>query len=293
MGIAKSPSKLTLPDTDYDTDTVLAYLAKRFVAISVECWRMRMDDGKVHWHDGTLITPDTLYRAKQRVYYYREVENEPVTPFNESIIFQDENILVAHKPHFLPVTPGGRYVVQCLQTRLREATGFESLQALHRLDRVTAGLVLFSVNRETRSCYHRLFECRQVHKSYLAIANIDRSEGTLGSLVGKSWEITNRIEKQNQSFRMHISPGPANSHSKIQCLQEVGNKALFELNPITGKTHQLRLHMQALGWSILNDRYYPCLQPNTADDYTRPLQLLAKSLRFVDPVTQQLSNSAT
>ncbi|MFT5083911.1 MAG: tRNA pseudouridine32 synthase/23S rRNA pseudouridine746 synthase [Lentisphaeria bacterium] len=283
MGIAKTPSKLTLPELHPGIGTVLEYMVKQFSAISPESWRQRMIDGKVHWHDGRLIYIDTPYQAKQRVYYYREVDNEVEIPFKETIVFQDAHILVAQKPHFLPVTPGGQYVDQCLQARLRETTGLTNLQALHRLDRVTAGLVIFSINPETRALYHHLFEHRKIHKTYHAIVRINENQ----NVEGKSWELKNRIEKKALGFLMQITAGPSNSHSKIRCLQQKGDKALFELNPITGKTHQLRLHMRALGWPILNDKYYPKLQPETADDYTKPLQLLAKSLTFIDPVTQQ------
>ena len=190
--------------------------------------------------------------------------------------------MVAYKPHFLAVIPGGIYVNECLQNRLRRNTGIATLQALHRLDRVTAGLVLFSVNPDTRHRYHHLFETRQIHKTYQAIARISGGE----TLIGQEWEIENRIERSKPRFCMRVSEGEANSHSVIRCLQQTTEKALFELNPVTGKTHQLRVHMQALGWPILNDKYYPQLQPLSADNYSAPLQLLAKELTFIDPVTQ-------
>ena len=283
MSISKYPSKLSLPQTNPGITSVLEYLIVKFPDIDPDVWHQRVANGKVHWHDGTLITADSPFQPQQRVYYYREVESEPLIPFAEKILFQDEHILVADKPHFLPVTPGGIYIEECLQNRLRNKTGLQNLQALHRLDRATAGLVLFSVNPDTRHLYHDLFNSRQIHKTYQAIASINSEE----SLVGKEWIVKNRIVKSEPCFLMKIIEGEENSHSVIRCLAQSADKALFELNPITGKTHQLRLHMQSLGWPLLNDKYYPTLQPKTADDYSRPLQLLAKELRFVDPVTQQ------
>jgi tRNA pseudouridine32 synthase/23S rRNA pseudouridine746 synthase len=283
MVIAKYPSKLSLPQKNPGVSTVLEYLIVTFPHIKPEIWRQRMADGKVHYHDGSLITAQSLFQPQQRIYYYREVESESSIPFKESIIFQDQHILVAYKPHFLAVTAGGIFVNECLQTRLRNSTGIESLQALHRIDRVTAGLVLFSVNPDTRHCYHHLFETRQIHKTYQAIANIKEGE----KLIGQTWEVENRIVRSTPRFRMQVTNGNANSHSLIRCLQQTADKALFELNPITGKTHQLRVHMQSLGWPILNDKYYPQLQPQSADDFLAPLQLLAKELQFIDPVTQQ------
>ena len=283
MSIAKFPSKLSLPEVNPGCATVLEYLQVRFPGIAAEVWSQRMVAGRVHWHDGSLINERSPFRPQQRVYYYREVAAEPQVPFAEQILFKDEHLLLAYKPHFLPVTPGGAYINECLQNRLRQKTGIQTLQALHRLDRPTAGLVLFSVNPETRHRYHGLFESRQIEKRYQAIAQVAAGE----IRVGQQWEIKNRLEPAEPRFLMAVTGGVANSYSQIRCLAQVGDRALFELQPVTGKTHQLRVHMQTLGWPILNDRYYPTLQAESADDYSRPLQLLAKELRFVDPMTQQ------
>ena len=283
MIISDQPSKLSLPQTNPGVSTVLEYLIIKFPYIDAQIWQKRITDGKVHCHDGSLITTLSPFKAQQRIYYYREVESEPIIPFEESILFLDEHILVAYKPHFLPVVPGGKYVNECLQNRLRQNTGIETLQAIHRLDRVTAGLVIFSVNPNTRHRYHHLFETRKIDKTYQAIAQTNNSE----NLIGQKWEVKNRIVQSKPKFRMCITEGETNSHSVIRCLQQSDEKALFELNPVTGKTHQLRLHMQTLGWPILNDKYYPQLQPLSPDNYSTPLQLLAKKIEFIDPVTQQ------
>jgi tRNA pseudouridine32 synthase/23S rRNA pseudouridine746 synthase len=283
MAIANAPSKLSLPQHNPGVTTVLEFLVLKFPAISSDVWQQRMFDGKVHWHDGRLISARTAYVAQQRVYYYREVQREPVIPFAEKIVYEDELILVAHKPHFLPVMPGGKYVEECLQNRLRKKTGNQQLQAVHRIDNGTAGLVLFSVNPDSRAPYHRLFESQQVSKTYQAIA---RTHNNI-PIYNQQWEVKNRLEKSEPRFLMHIVEGEANSHSRIRCLKKSADKALFELNPITGKTHQLRLHMQSLGWPLLHDSYYPELQPNKPDDYSKPLQLLAQKLQFIDPMTQQ------
>ena len=239
MAISKHPSKLSLPQVNPGVSTVLEYLIIKFPYIDEAIWQQRMADGKVHWHDGSLITAQSEFLPQQRVYYYREVEEEPIIP-------------------------------------------------LHRLDRVTAGLVIFSVNPKTSQHYHELFETRQIDKTYQAIAKVDANE----NLIDQEWQIKNRIVKGKPSFRMQILEGSdnsiqANSHSIIRCTQQVDELALFELKPVTGKTHQLRLHMQSLGWPILNDKYYPELEPQTADNYQAPLQLLAKELEFIDPISKQ------
>lgn len=283
MCISKYPSKVNLPQTNPGFNSVLDYLVARFPNIKAEVWQQRVTDGKVHWHDGMLIAANTPFQAQQRVYYYREVDIETVIPFEEKILFQDEHILVAYKPHFLAVTPSGININECLQNRLREKTGQHNLQALHRLDRPTSGLVMFSVNPATRHLYHELFSARKIHKTYQAIAKVNNEQ----DLVGKQWVVQNRIVQSEPSFLMKIVEGEPNSHSVIRCLAQSDGKALFELNPITGKTHQLRLHMQSLGWPLLNDRFYPTLLPKTNEVYSNPLQLLAKELRFIDPVTMQ------
>lgn len=285
MAIAKSPSKLTLPEINPGIATVLDYLIGKFPQIDAQVWRQRSIDGKLHWHDGSIITSETLYQPKQRVYYYREVDCEPVIPFDETILFEGAEILVAYKPAFLPVTPGGNYVNECLQNRLRMKTGVPTLQAVHRIDRATAGLVMFSVNPETCHLYHQLFASRNVSKIYQAIVRIQADSDE--PLSGQQWEVVNRLQPADPRFLMQVVEGAANSHSRMRCLDRLQDTALFELEPVTGKTHQLRVHMQTLGWPILHDRYYPTLQPESADNFDQPLQLLAQQLRFIDPLTQQ------
>ncbi len=297
MALSQYPSKLSLPQVNPGVATVLEYLIAKFPAIAPQIWQQRAVDGKLHRHDGSLITAQSPYQPQLRVYYYREVDCEPCIPFQEQILFQDEQLLIAYKPPFLPVTPGGRYVNECLQHRLREATGIAELRALHRLDRATTGLVMFSVNPETCARYHQLFATGQIDKTYQAIAHINTQDAGntevaelwagSGSLVGREWQVRNRLEASEPRFLMRVSKGIPNSHSVIRCVQQTVDKALFELSPITGKTHQLRVHMQTLGWPIINDRYYPTLQAQEADNYNKPLQLLAKELRFIDPVSHQ------
>lgn len=176
--------------------------------------------------------------------------------------------------------PGGIFVNECLQSRLRRSTGLQNLQALHRLDRVTAGLVMFSINPETRHLYHDLFASRNIHKTYHAVAYVGSD-----NVAGREWLVKNHMANGEPKFKMQIVDGEPNSHSVIRCIEQRGNKALFELHPVTGRTHQLRLHMASLGFGILYDKYYPELQDKSADNFDQPLQLLAKSLQFIDPIT--------
>jgi tRNA pseudouridine32 synthase / 23S rRNA pseudouridine746 synthase len=233
----------------------------------------------VTWQDGAPVSSDSLYRPEERLLYHREVEHETVIPFQEEVLFHDDHLLVACKPHFLPVTPGGRFVDQCLLHRLRKSTGNDDLVPLHRIDRETSGLVLFSTNPESRTRYCELFSKGQVRKVYHAVS---AGEGGRGD---GPWLVEDRIVSGEPWFRMCTVSGIPNARSHITLVERRGGLSRFELAPITGKTHQLRLHLSGLGFAILNDHLYPTLQPETPDDYARPLQLVAKFLEFVDPLT--------
>lgn len=279
MGIAKHPSVVTLPAAQEPYPSIVEFLCRAFPAISRERWAQRMREGKVLNDRGEPITTDTPYLPSKRIFYFREIENEPVIPFAEKILFQDGELLVACKPHFLPVIPGGRYVEECLLNRLRARTGIADLAPLHRLDRETAGIVIFSVNPKTRGLYHGLFMHGKAEKIYHALAEVNQPPRE------DRWTVENRIVRGEPRFRMKIVAGAVNARSHIQLLEVKHNRGLFRLQPVTGKTHQLRLHMSGLGFGIMNDRVYPDLQPERDDDFDRPLQLLAREIRFHDPVT--------
>jgi tRNA pseudouridine32 synthase/23S rRNA pseudouridine746 synthase len=281
MAIAKQPSVVSMPAAGKPYPSIVEFLCQTFPAISRNRWAERIREGKVLDDQGRPITAETMYSPSQRIFYFREVENEPVIPFAEQILFQDDELLVACKPHFLPVIPGGCYVEECLLNRLRNRTGIAELAPLHRLDRETAGIVIFSVNPDTRGLYHELFMHGKVEKTYHALAEVNQPPRE------NQWTVENRIVRGEPRFRMKTVPGVANACSHIQLLEVKGNRGLFSLQPVTGKTHQLRLHMSGLGFRIINDRVYPDLQPERDDDFDQPLQLLAKMIRFHDPVSGQ------
>lgn len=289
--IAAQPSYVVLPQ-QHSATTVLAFLIERFPQIDASVWQARLRDGKVHWQDGSLIDAHTPYRAGVRVYYYREVSSETPIPVTEQILAQDEHSLIVYKPHFLPVTPGGQYVNECLINRLRRRTGIDTIIPAHRLDRDTAGVMLLAVSVASRDPLHALFRDGQIHKTYQAVAALTPElaakygDGVLAK--PQFWTVRNRIEVGSPSFTMRCVAGEANSHSEICLLAVKQGLGLFALRPVTGKTHQLRLHMQSLGMPLLHDRFYPELQPKQADDYSKPLKLVACCLRFTEPFTEQL-----
>jgi tRNA pseudouridine32 synthase / 23S rRNA pseudouridine746 synthase len=279
MGIAKTPSVVTLPEAEKPYPSILEFLVRAFPGISRDTWAQRITEGKVLDDNGSPIAADTQYVPSKRLFYFREVENEPVIPFPETILFQNDEILVACKPHFLPVIPGGQFVNECLLNRLRASTEITDLVPLHRIDRETAGVIIFSVNKKTRGLYHDLFVHGKITKVYHAIAEVNQPPQE------DTWNVQNRIVRGEPRFRMTTVAGVVNSRSHIHLLEVHGNRGRFRLNPVTGKTHQLRLHMSGLGFRIINDRLYPELLPEQNDDFDQPLQLLAKQITFQDPLT--------
>lgn len=270
------PSVVGLIEGEWDT--LLAFFAHRFPAVSEQSWRERMARREVVDPTGQPVNPDTPYRPGICIYYYREHAPEPLLPFEEIILHQDEHLLVVDKPHFLPVTPGGRYLHETLLVRLRRRLQLPQLVPVHRLDRETAGVMLFSCQPHSRDAYQSLFRERRVEKVYEALAP---------HLSELSFPLvrTSRIERSSAFFMMQEVPGEPNAITHIEILERRGALSLYRLQPITGKQHQLRLHMAALGAPICNDGFYPRPSPCTVEDHTKPLHLLAKTLRFVDPLS--------
>lgn len=282
MGIAKQPSRVSLPCVDKPYPAILEFLTERFPNVGRALWEERILTGKVLDDAGAPITLETPYVAQKRLFYYREVAEEPLIPLQEKILFQNEELLVACKPPFLPVTPAGPYVNECLLNRLRRKTGNSNLVPLHRIDRETSGLVLFSMNKETRGLYGGLFLSGAIEKTYEALSEL--------SVCPKAsdWTVENRLVDDEVWFRSKVVPGPANARSRIKLVSFNDNKAHFLLYPVTGKKHQLRVHMSGLGFRILYDRYYPELLDKQEDDLSKPLQLIARRVVFTDPVSGKI-----
>jgi len=259
---------------------LLDFLVDCFPRVDRATWLERMQRGKMADEQGRIVDESTPYRINARLSYYREVKAEPRIPFHERILYEDEEILLADKPHFMPVTPSGTAVNECLLHRLVNRTGNRELVPVHRLDRDTAGLVLFSKKPATRHCYFALFREGRIDKQYEAIASLPMDTNR------REWLVESRIEASGQWILRHNVAGEINARSQITMLETGAEIARFSLSPLTGKTHQLRLHMGLIGSQILNDIFYPVLQPKAdTPDYSRPLQLLAKKLAFTDPLS--------
>jgi tRNA pseudouridine32 synthase/23S rRNA pseudouridine746 synthase len=229
--------------------------------------------------DGPLAI-DAPFTPDSFVWFHRDLPDEVPVPFEIDVVHCDDDILVVHKPHFLATIPRGRHIVQTALVRLRRELELPELSPAHRLDRATAGLLLFVVRPELRGAYQQLFMHRRVHKEYEAIAP-HRPELELPRTV------CSRIVKQRGVIAAQELPGEPNAETYVELLEERGGLGRYRLLPRTGRTHQLRLHMSGLGVPILGDRIYPELHDPPPDDFSRPLQLLARVLEFVDPVSRQ------
>jgi tRNA pseudouridine32 synthase / 23S rRNA pseudouridine746 synthase len=257
---------------------VLDALSAHFPLIPRATWFERMTRGLVTDADGTPIDADRLYRVGVVVRYFRDVPDEAEIPFAEHIVSEDDDLLVADKPHFLPVVPAGGFVEHTLLARLVRRTGNAELVPLHRIDRLTAGLVMFSKRPDTRRAYQDLFRLRRIEKRYEALAP------PLPDLVFPL-ERRTRLVAGEPFFRMKEVDGEPNSFTVIDVIERGEAVWRYSLRPVTGKKHQLRVHMAALSASIISDPLYPVLALHETDDYSRPLKLLAKSLAFEDPLT--------
>ncbi|MFJ6948310.1 pseudouridine synthase [Streptomyces wuyuanensis] len=273
------PVRLRLPEDPAGAwPTVRDHLVHRFAgAVGAERVDAMLRDGRFVGTDGP-VAPDEPYAAGRYVWFHRDFAPEAPVPFRIGIVHRDERLVVADKPHFLATTPRGSHITETALARLRRDLGLPGLQPAHRLDRLTAGLVLFVVRPQDRGAYQALFRDRRVRKEYEAVAPHDPE-------VALPVTVRSRIEKERGVPAAREVPGEPNSESRIELLERRGGLGRYRLLPATGRTHQLRVHMSGLGLPILGDPLYPAVLPEGPEDFSRPLQLLARALEFTDPVT--------
>ncbi|WP_338675604.1 pseudouridine synthase [Streptomyces sp. SCSIO 30461] len=279
------PVRIRLPaDPEGAWPTVRDHLVERFgTAVGVAKVEAMLRDGRFVSAEGP-VAADEPYTAGRLLWFHRDFAAEERVPFEVGIVHRDERVVIADKPHFLATTPRGRHITETALARLRRDLGLSALQPAHRIDRMTAGLVLFVVRPEDRGAYQTLFRDRRVRKEYEAVAPYDPG-------VALPVAVRSRIEKVRGVLAAREVPGMPNSESRIELLEHRGGLGRYRLVPSTGRTHQLRVHMNRLGLPILNDPLYPEVrdvqdaEPEGGADYSRPLQLLARSLEFIDPVT--------
>jgi tRNA pseudouridine32 synthase/23S rRNA pseudouridine746 synthase len=260
--------------------TLLHFLVARFPA--VDDWPARLARGDVLDAAGRRLTADAACVPGSLLWYWRSPPPEPRVPFEIELLHRDGDLVAVDKPHFLPVIPGGRHLVETVLVRLRQLLGIATLAPMHRLDRDTAGVLVFTVRPATRHAYQSLLRERQVHKVYEAVApwRADVALPTLGR---------HRLEQAPGAafMQMQAVPGEPNAQTLVELIARIGSSGLahYRLTPQTGRKHQLRAQMSALGLSIVGDRIYPELMPDVASDYSKPLQLLAREFAFTDPIS--------
>lgn len=250
--------------------SVLVELASRFG----EGAAAKVLAGEVVCADGSVVGVGTVLPPGAFVYLYRELREEIPVPFDIPILYRDEDIVVVDKPHFLATMPRGRHVAQTATVRLRRELDLPELSPAHRLDRLTAGVLLFTVRREVRGAYQTMFARGLVRKTYLARADVDPS-------IEFPLTLRSRIIKRRGQLQAVEEPGEPNAETRIEHLGD----GLYRLMPHTGRTHQLRVHMASLGLPIIGDPWYPEVVDVASDDFSTPLQLLAHRLEFDDSLS--------
>ena len=269
--------------------TVLDFLVVRFPAVAD--WPARLARGDVLDASGRPLPGDAPCRAGTLLWYWRNPPPESRVPFEVELLYRDDLLVVVDKPHFLAVTPGGRHLHETVLVRLKRQLGIDTLAPMHRLDRDTAGVLVFTVQPATRHAYHSLLRDRLVHKVYEAIA-LWRADLTL------PFTCCSRLAQRDGTAFMQtlVVPGEPNAQTRIELIRRVepshqtaATWAHYRLTPHTGRKHQLRAQMSSLGLPIVGDRIYPHLlpepAPGAAPDYSQPLQLLAREFGFTDPVS--------
>ena len=270
------PARLRLPAEGAWT-TIRDHLVERLPMVEPARIDQMLADGEIADEHGP-IAPDAPFVPHGVVWLHRDLPQEVPVPFELGIVHRDENLLVVDKPHFMSTIPRGKHVLQTALVRLRTELGLPDLSAAHRLDRVTAGLVMFVIVRERRGAYQTLFRDRLVRKEYRAIARHDPE-------LGLPRTVHSRIMKERGVITAYTVDGPPNAETRVELLDHRDGLGHYRLLPTTGRTHQLRLHMSELGVPILGDTFYPTLHDTPLDDFRKPLQLLASVLEFTDPIT--------
>ncbi|MGW2254097.1 RluA family pseudouridine synthase [Kitasatospora sp. NPDC001660] len=271
------PVHLRLP-AEGPWPTVRAYLAERLPAVAAARIDAALHGREIVGEDGP-VAPDAPFRPGAHLWFYRDLPDEVRVPFDLEVLHRDEHLVVVDKPHFLATTPRGRHVAETALSRLRHVLDLPALSPAHRLDRLTAGLAMFVVRPEDRGAYQTLFHDRLVRKEYQAIAPYDPA-------LSLPRTVRSHIVKERGVIAAREVDAPPNSESRIDLLDHRDGLARYRLRPLSGRTHQLRLHMSGLGVPILGDPVYPVVLPEPApDDFRRPLQLLAAAVEFTDPLT--------
>ncbi len=272
------PARLRLPE-EGSWATIRDHLVERLPRVAPARIDELLEAGAIVDLEGP-IAPDAPYVPGGAVWFHRDLPTEVEVPFELTIVHRDEHLLVVDKPHFLSTIPRGQHILQTALVRLRRELDLPDLIPAHRLDRTTAGLVLFVIIPARRGAYQTLFGQRRVFKEYEAIARHDPG-------LALPVTVRSRIIKERTIIRAFETDGEPNAETRVELAEHRDGMGRYRLTPLTGRTHQLRIHMNGLGIPILGDDFYPELTDRPVDDFTRPLQLLATTLEFTDPISHE------
>ncbi|WP_067970486.1 pseudouridine synthase [Mycolicibacter icosiumassiliensis] len=238
--------------------------------------------GEVVTASGAVVDETTVLPAGSHIFWYRDLPDEVPVPFDIPVLHRDADLVVVDKPHFLATMPRGGHVAQTALVRLRRKLDLPELSPAHRLDRLTAGVLMFTTRRELRGPYQTLFARGAVRKQYLARSSAEPT-------VAFPQLVRSRIVKQRGCLQAREEPGEPNAETLVE---SVGERR-YRLTPRTGRTHQLRVHLASLGLPIDGDPLYPQIIDVAPDDFAQPLRLLASRLEFEDPITGRLRGFAS
>ncbi|WP_214367799.1 RluA family pseudouridine synthase [Pseudonocardia sp. H11422] len=259
--------------------TMRDHLVERLPRVGPQRIDAMLREGRIVDRDGP-VAPDAPFVPESFVWFHRDLPVEVPVPFEIGIVHRDDDLLVVDKPHFLSTIPRGKHIVETALVRLRRELDLPTLSPAHRLDRVTAGLIMFVIRPERRGAYQTMFRDRLVRKTYEAVAPYDPA-------LELPCTVRSRIVKERGVVCAQEVSGPPNSETRVELIEHRDGLGRYRLTPTTGRTHQLRLHMSGLGVPILGDGFYPVLTETALDDFSRPLQLLARTLEFTDPVSRE------
>lgn len=289
--------------------TIADYLIARFYPNDPQIIHSRFETGEVRLDDGTVPTASSPYAPGERIRYFRELADEPELPSDMPVLYEDEHVLAIDKPHFLPTTPRGSYIAQTALTKLRVREGNPLLIPIHRLDRPTAGVLLFAKTVQARRPFQMMFQHRLVSKTYRAVAPVPADPTAAEqALSAEGLRVRSHIQKVRDVLQVRqlsetecvargVEPNTLTTARILETFTPDPAEAeawgvepgcpwgLYDLAPHTGKTHQLRAHLNLLGAPILGDVLYPRVLPDGPDRSEHPLQLLAYTLSFEHPIT--------
>ncbi|OKL54783.1 hypothetical protein BSZ39_02040 [Bowdeniella nasicola] len=205
--------------------------------------------GWVVGDDDVAIEPSRIMGPDEPLYIHRPVPDETHVPIE--IIAEGEGWIAVNKPAGLATMPRGAYVARSVVVQARRQFDNDDIVPAHRLDRLTSGVLLLVTERASRSRIQGWFQDGLVHRRYRAVSH----PGGREELLDGAWhEVALRLEKSG--LQVEVVAGEPNARTRLRALS-VGEEIEWDLAPLTGRTHQLRVTLAYLGFPIIGDPLYP------------------------------------